>query len=153
MIERQGDLWSAVFDADLLCITTSGTLDQRGNLVMNQGLAQQAARRYPTLKRVAGQAVRAARRTQLSYGLLPLSVEPIALFQVECPWQDRAALTLIKHSVQSLLEWSAAFTLQEGHVPNIHLNFPGIGAGGLTRAQIRPLLARLPNSVSVWTCA
>jgi len=41
-----------------------------------------------------------------------------------------------------LVDWSAAFTWREGHVPNIHLNFPGTFAGGLTEAQVLPLLTR-----------
>lgn len=40
--------------------------------------------------------------------------------------------------------------LQDWKSKKIHLNFPGIGNGGLKRSNVLPLLERLPDNVKVW---
>jgi len=47
--------------------------------------------------------------------------------------------------VTTLLQWISLHPTAQ-----IHLNFPGIGNGGLPRTQVFPLLQPLPGNVTIW---
>ena len=68
----------------------------------------------------------------------------IAAFQVKYRWYDDASPFLIRESVDQLI------TFLNGRPLAVHLNFPGIGNGHLTRAEVLPLLMPLPNNVTIW---
>ena len=58
MIEIRGDLWSHIGKADVICITTNGFVKSNGDAVMGRGCARQAARRYPDMLQLLGEANR-----------------------------------------------------------------------------------------------
>jgi hypothetical protein len=153
---QQGDIWSVYPQADLFLVTTNSTLKQNGALVMGRGAAQQARDRFPGLDLAFGQAIAQQCGHLGRYHLLVSPQWPQAkmgAFQactersrsVKTDYKQSADLSLIQASVAALVEWTAAHPGK-----SVHLNFPGIGNGGLARADVLPLLAPLPDQVVIW---
>lgn len=141
---RTGNMWSAYESAGLFCITTNSAIRCDGALVMGRGIAREAAERFPGLSARLGRTI-LSRGTRL--GRYDVVVDPqtrIAAFQVKYRWEDDASLDLIRTSAQALQRLIAGSSLQ------VHLNFPGIGNGRLTRAAVLPLLGELPGNVTIW---
>ncbi len=147
--------------ADLTLITTNGCLDAAGRLVMGAGIARQARDRWPALAAFFGYLVsqrlpvtppeahfeQRGRTYQLyaPYYLLVYADVGWGIFQVKQRFDARADLDLLHTSVTHLVAWCAA----QPHA-RVHLNYPGIGCGGLAKAAVAPLLDALPPTVTVW---
>ncbi len=151
-----GDMWSAYDAADLFLITTNSTVKADGRLVMGWtiiqlGMARQARDRFPGLDAALGAQIQTVCGNQGVYGLLISRRWPaakVAAFQVKYHWQRPADLSLITRSATALTWWARY------HADcAIHLNFPGIGNGGLTRTAVLPLLDPLPENVTIWEYA
>lgn len=143
-----GDMWTAYGDADLFLITTNSTLKKNGSLVMGRGIARQARDRFPGLDVTLGREIARHCGNHGEYGLLVSPRWPVAklgAFQVKTHYARPASLSLIRRSVATLLAWCE----RHPHAA-VRLNFPGIGNGGLARAQVLPLLKSLPANVHVW---
>lgn len=148
---KTGNMWSAWDKADLFLVTTNSTIRKDGALVMGRGIAWQAAKRFPRLPYALGAGIE--RRSMgdcqhVTYGILVSQTWPsvkIGAFQVKYYWGDQARLNLIKFSTNELITWCA-----EHPTAQVHLNFPGIGNGGLTPEQVLPIISKLPNTVTVW---
>lgn len=140
---RTGDMWSAFDEADHFLITTNAITRRDGALVMGRGIAQQARDRFPGLDLKAGAAVRNS-ATNGFYGVI--LGRKIGLFQVKHHWKEQARLDFIQASTQMLSDFA-----QEHPNRTYHLNFPGIGNGGLPYDSVAPLLSMLPDNVHVWT--
>lgn len=141
----RGDMWSAFEQADLFLVTTNSVLNRDGALVMGAGIAKQAKDRFPGLDKVLGKAALAAGEP---YGLLVSPRWPSAklgAFQTKANWKEGSSPALIAFSTGKLLAWC-----QEHPTAQVHLNLPGVGLGGLSREQVLPVLASLPDSVTVW---
>ena len=141
----QGDMWSAFEQADLFLVTTNSVLNRHGALVMGAGIARQAVERFPGLDAALGSVVRQAGDT---YGLLVSPRWPeakLGAFQTKIHWREGSSLELIAFSTGKLLAWC-----REQPAAQVHLNLPGVGLGGLSREQVLPVLASLPDSVTVW---
>jgi hypothetical protein len=155
--QRQGDMWSVYHESDLFLITTNATLKQNGALAMGRGIARQARDRFPELDLALGQRIQSvcgssvdARRSGLSeYGLLVSPRWPSAklgAFQVKYHYRQPAKLDLIARSAEALAVWCEAHPQAR-----VHLNYPGIGNGRLGPVVVWPLVARLPEMVTLWT--
>jgi len=155
--QRQGDMWSVYREADLFLITTNATLKQNGALVMGRGIARQARDRFPGLDLALGRRIQLvcgssanALRTGLSaYGLLISPRWPAAklgAFQVKTHYRQTADLHLIARSAEALAVWCEAHPQVR-----VHLNYPGIGNGRLCHTDVWPLVARLPETVTLWS--
>ncbi len=152
---RTGDMWTAYSTADLFLITTNSTLRQDGALVMGRGIARQARDRFPGLDRVLGRQIQTVCGSLGVYGLL---ISPrwrpgagpgrLGCFQVKQHWQQAARLPLIRRSAAALTWWARYHADCQ-----IHLNFPGIGNGGLHKTAVLPLLVDLPENVILWELA
>lgn len=146
-----GDMWTAYDRAGLFLITTNSTVKADGRLVMGRGMARQARERFPGLDLALGTQIQVVCGNQGVYGLLISRRWPaakVAAFQVKYHWQRPADLSLITRSATALTWWTRY------HADcAIHLNFPGIGNGGLTRTAVLPLLATLPDNVTIWEFA
>jgi hypothetical protein len=154
--QRQGDIWSVHYEADLFLITTNATLKQNGALVMGRGIARQARGRFPGLDlalgrhidRVCGGSVDARRSGLSEYGLLVSPRWPAAklgAFQVKYHYRQLADLDLIARSADALVVWCEAHPQVA-----VHLNYPGIGNGRLHPDDVWPIVARLPETVTLW---
>ena len=151
-----GDMWGAYATADLFLITTNATVTARGTLVMGRGIARQARDRFPGLAEALGQHIlnicggpSASLRTGLGeYGLLISPRWPAAklgAFQVKQHYSQPASLELIRRSAVTLCAWCAAHP-----TATVAVNFPGIGNGRLRRADVLPIVTRLPEQVTIW---
>lgn len=144
----QGDMWSAYDQADLFLITTNSTLKKNGALVMGRGIARQACDRFPGLDTAFGAEIARRYGNCSKYGLLVSPRWPAAklgAFQVKTNYARPASLSLIRQSAIALLAWC-----KEHPGAAVHLNYPGIGNGGLARTQMLPLLKTLPANIHVW---
>ena len=115
---------------------------------MGRGIARQAKERFPGLDVVLGGHIQALCGNQGIYGLLVSPRWPAAklgAFQVKQHYSQPASLELIRRSTTALCAWCAKH-------PDalVHLNFPGIGNGRLLREDVLPIIAQLPNQVTIW---
>src|SRR5690606_38723083 len=81
------------------------------------------------------------------YGFLPLPqpLDRLALFQTKGHYREASSLDLIRHSLEGLTTYA-----REHPHARIALPYPGIGMGRLEPAAVRPLLAALPDNITVW---
>ena len=145
---RIGDMWTVYPAADLFLVTTNATITTRGALVMGQGIARQAKERFPGLDIALGRQIQALCGNLCVYGLLVSPRWPeakLGAFQVKRHYSQPASLELIRRSTAALCTWCA-------NHPDacVHLNFPGIGYGHLHRENVLPIIAQLPDQVTVW---
>ena len=141
-----GDMWTAYATADLFVITTNSCIMNNGCLVMGAGIARAARDRFPGIDSRLGKLIRATCGHLGRYYLLIDPLTHIAAFQVKQHWNDPANTGLILGSTHALVRWLANNTKL-----NVALNFPGIGCGGLSRADVLPYITNLPANVTVWT--
>ncbi len=142
---RQGDMWSVFSEADLFLIAANATLTLQGKLVMGAGIAKEARDRFPGLDQALGKVVLEQGK---HYGLLVSPRWPearLGAFQTKLHWKDPAQLSLISEAATKLRRWCECHPTAQ-----VYLNFPGIGQGGLPRAQVLKLLDTLPDTVSIW---
>lgn len=145
---RKGDMWSVYEDADLFLITTNSAVSRDGTLIMGRGIALEAKQRFPGLSRALGQQILKTCGSLGSYGLLISSRWPeakLGAFQVKTDPHQSASLGLIQKSTTALCAWC-----KEHPQASVHLNFPGIGYGGLLREKVLPIVEQLPETVCIW---
>ena len=131
MLEVKGNLWT--YPADVVVITTNGTIKANGECVMGRGCAAEAKRMYPAVPKQLGTSIKA-------YGNIvsPLLDRPIHLvsFPVKHRWHEKADVQLIERSAHALVH--AANTIYDG------LTFvmprPGCGNGGLKWDDVKPVI-------------
>lgn len=134
MITVVGNLWDV--PAHIRLVTTNGVVTKDGHLVMGRGTALQATQRFPGIQYEAGEAVRA------NGNIVQLLRPDFGLFPVKEHWRDKASLSLIRRSVEQLCLLAGT-----RHLLTFALPFPGIGNGGLAKADVVPLLTPLPDNV------
>lgn len=142
-----GDLWD--YRADVVCITTNGSVNVNGEAVMGRGVAAQAKSHYPWLPRALGDRMSQDVPGRPMIHLIaagPIISGPRALlsFPVKYTWREKASLELIRRSAQQLCELVADYPQWVFVLPR-----PGCGNGGLSWETVAPLLADLPDNVHV----
>lgn len=151
-----GDMWAAFATTDLFLITTNSTIRKDGALIMGCGIARQARDRFPGLAASLGQHIlntcggrSTLLRTSLGkYGLLVSPRWPeakLGAFQVKYHYRLPASLELIQYSTAMLCAWCDAHPDAQ-----VALNYPGIGNGSLHREAVLPIIAQLPEQVTIW---
>lgn len=152
MILCKGDMFAA--HCHVLLVTANISLRNNGTLVMGRGAALQLAQKYPGIDAAFGRLIKQhVVTTGIDWGYGVLAFRPntqsacsVGIFQVKHHWAEAAKIELITASVDVLRRYA----LQDWAKKKIHLNFPGIGNGGLRRKHVLPLLERLPDNVKVW---
>lgn len=145
---QRGDMWTAFATADLFLITTNSTIRKDGALVMGRGIARQARDRFSGLDEVLGKQILSLCGDQGQYGLLVSPRWPeakLGAFQVKGHYSQPAGLELIRHSTGMLCAWCAAHPDEQ-----VVVNYPGIGNGSLRRKSVLPIIAQLPEQVTIW---
>jgi hypothetical protein len=156
-IFKTGNMWTAYENADLYLITTNSTLKKGTHaLIMGRGITRQARDRFPGLDvalgkqilNVCGNPSTLLRTGQGHYSLLVSPRWPqarLGAFQVKRHYAQPASLELVRHSTAVLCAWCTEH-------PNalVHLNFPGIGNGRLSREDVLPIIMPLPDQVAIW---
>lgn len=77
------------------------------------------------------------------YGFLLIKPN-FGIFQVKADWRKLASIALIKQSTEDLYQHATANPLK-----TYRMNYPGIGAGGLSERDVYPIIRELPNNVWV----
>jgi len=140
------DLWQHPGNPGMIVVSTNSTIKTNGVLVMGRGAALQAKEHIPGIDEECGAAVK---KGGTSYGFLVIrepteTVAGFGIFQVKQHYSNIADVRLIESSVAKLLE----YTIVHPRV-RVRMNFPGIGYGRLDRDVVRPLLEKLPDSVTI----
>ena len=141
-VER-GDLWNALGDADLIVVSINRTVTRNGALVMGAGAARQAKCRFPMLPALFGAQIADGVRDNLL--LVQHGEQMLGGLVVKEHWSQSARIDLIEDGVNALAAYAQAHPRQQ-----IDMHYPGIGLGNLPRADVAPLLLRLPDNVTVW---
>lgn len=155
-----GELWETWNQVDLVCFTSNSITKKDGSLVMGAGSALQAQRHAPGFAATAGAWLTATGRIGSLYGLF---VEDVPLFgsdgvrighqalgalQTKRHWMEPSSLPLIAYSLGHLCQF---LEQQPERFRTVAMPFPGIGYGGLPRAEVLPLLAQaLPRHVTIY---
>lgn len=145
MVEEIGDMWQIYAQTDLFCITTNSTITKDDRLVMGRGIALQARDKLPGVDKYFGEQLKY--HTQL-YGLIVIEnfhPQRIAAFQVKYHWRETADLDLIKFSTDKLNTY-----ITKTKPSRVDLNYPGIGNGKLSEADVFPIIVELPDCVHIW---
>ncbi|NKQ35780.1 MAG: hypothetical protein HF973_09220 [Chloroflexi bacterium] len=148
-IFKTGNMWTTYENAGLFLITTNSTLKKGTHaLVMGRGIARQARDRFPGLDAALGKQILSVCGNQGQYGLLVSPRWPearLGAFQVKQHYSHVASLELIQRSTTALCAWCA-----EHPAVMVAVNFPGIGNGRLRREDVLPIVAQLPDQVTIW---
>lgn len=130
MREAVADLWALHAAGHAVAVTTNGLVSRDGRAHLGRGCARQAGARFPWLGAALGASL-AARGNHVA-----LLGERIASFPVEHDPLQLPDLALIARSARELLALAEA-----ERWPAVALPRPGCGGGGLSWAEVRPLLA------------
>lgn len=134
MKEITGNLWDQ--DADIICITTNGSVKKDGSAVMGRGCALEAKNRLPGLDKRLG--------TLLAewgnhVGLLAhLGDKRLYSFPVKHHWKEKANLELVKNSATEIRKMADLSQATRVVIPR-----PGCGNGGLQWSQVKLLISEI----------
>lgn len=143
---RKGNMFSVYrTQGSLWCFTANSVIKNNGCLVMGAGIAKTAAEMQPALPGYFGTKI----QNLSDFGLCVHVPSGIAAFQTKRDWKNGSDLELIKMSAQRLMEYLD--TNQDGF-KKADLAFPGIGHGGLDKADVAAVLEPiLDQRVTLWT--
>lgn len=139
-------MFSALSGADMFVITTNSFVKTNGALVMGKGIARTVRDTFIGIDRDLGGVIKAGCGHLGEYGLIrSIKYPKIFALQVKHNFVSKADVNLIAEGVAILAEFAERY-------PNasIHLNYPGIGNGGLPKSLIHPIVDTLPDNVTVW---
>jgi hypothetical protein len=146
MREEFGDIWEmGKRPNSVVCITTNGYVNARGECVMGRGVALQAKKRYPGLAKELGDKIRV-------WGNHCHDLRDGALlsFPTKHIWFRPSSLELIKQSAEELRMLART---EVGKDRTFYLPRPGCSNGGLRWEDVKPVLESvgLPDNVVVVT--
>lgn len=130
MLEINADLWSV--PADAVVITTNGTIKKNGEAVMGRGCAKEAAQLYPDLPRLLGNRISECGNY---VHLFSMDDRNLVSMPVKHGWREPASLTLIRQSLEELVELTNNVRWQRVVMPR-----PGCGNGGLSWFTVKLLI-------------
>lgn len=129
----------------VILFTGNSYINQRGELVMGRGAALTVKKQFPDLPKKFGDCIAVKGK---EYGVIFVTQFPLhtmGVFQVKQHFKDKADTLLIKNSTKKLKKYAD----QSPHL-FFHMNFPGIGWGGLTEKQVMPIIETLPDNVWIY---
>jgi predicted NAD-dependent protein-ADP-ribosyltransferase YbiA (DUF1768 family) len=147
------ELWRDPGNPGMIVVTTNAIVQANGALVMGSGAALEAVVKIDGIAKECGEAVL---KHGSRYGFIEVR-EPkpdegsrgkrgFGILQTKFNYKERSDLSLVQYSLGKLAEYAQAHPDVK-----IRVNFPGIGSGRLKREQVEPLLAGLPDNVTVCT--
>lgn len=135
MKEINGDLFELA-KGGVLCLTTNGFVKKNGECVMGRGCALQAKKRWPSLPYTLGSSINRIGNMVAELSIPELTdYQAVVAFPVKHKWFEKADVELIKHSAWQLRAGAYTRGWQHVYVPR-----PGCGNGGLSWAQVKPVL-------------
>lgn len=148
---KKGNMWNEFEDSDLFLITANSTIKHNGELVMGRGIALEVKKRFPMFPKQVGKEISLRKRFSPIYGIteaVPGVPSQLRCFQVKYHWREKANIELIKYSTRLL-----SLVLKGGYYTNVHLNYPGIGNGNLSKREVEPVLEKYLsdiNEITIW---
>lgn len=147
-----GNMWDSyddiIQDDGRFLVTTNSYINKDGNLAMGKGIAGEAAQRFPDLRAQAGHFVRYRCGHLGEYGVIlqPHNIMPVGLFQTKAHFKYPSMMELVENSARILAVYA-----ENTRARRFHVNFPGIGYGGLPKgAVLSVLMDTLPSNVCIW---
>ena len=129
MILVKGDLWK--YRANVVFITTNGTLKKDGSVVMGKGCAKEATERYPGIAKVLGR--RVSLHGNVPACLVTTPTKNIWSFPVKHNWWEEADPELIRKSAREV----SSMEDRDFVLPR-----PGCGNGKLKWKDVKPILEK-----------
>lgn len=130
MKQCQGQMWDYHGQA-IVAITTGGVVSKNGHCAMPRGCARQAKELFPGLEKQLGTLIQ-------QHGNHVFALEPMLVsFPVENSPYEVPSLALIEQSCQELVRLAEQKKWSQIIVPR-----PGCGGGGLSWADVKPILER-----------
>ena len=130
---------------DVYLFTGNATVKNNGAIVMGRGAAREVRDSWPGVDKAFGVLIheRQPHERVIMAEIAPNQI--LGWFQVKHNWYEAASLDLIEGSVRSLTVRALTCTDVK-----YHLNYPGIGNGGLTVSEVEPVISQLPDNVIVY---
>ena len=126
-----------------IIVTTNSFLTSEMRLVMGRGAAWRLKMKVPEIDRLFGNMIFALCGHLGRYGIL--FHKRYGALQVKYRFDEKARVDLIEFSLGKLAEIA-----RKSPKLKFNVNYPGIGNGGLSKSDVRPLLDVLPDNVFVW---
>lgn len=132
---------------DLYLFTGNRYITAKGKLVMGRGAALQCRDTYLGVdKDLADKISKGELSPNYFVKFTQLDKDQyLGVFQVKNNFADKAELEIIKRSTKILTQYA----IKKPHL-NFHMNFPGIGYGGLPYESILPIMQELPDNVILY---
>jgi len=157
MKTRRGDMLADLQPDDVIVFTANASVGT-SRLIMGAGAALAVKRVYPNVDLSLGLMLLDMKVDQPSADIQkPFPLPPYYLlgtvydsrqiyaFQTKRCWWEEADPSLIEGAARRLKDLA-----KKEKNKTFHLNYPGIGLGGLTKERVAPLLRGLPKNVIVW---
>ena len=137
MKEIKGDIFDYIGIADAICVTTNGIVKKDGSLVMGAGNAKLFSNRYPELAKVLGNKIKSSGKNIVFKGVEAKDNQGtyILSFPTKEDYRSKSNKELIRRSAIRLKYLADIHKLN-----NIIIPCPGIGCGGLNKADVINLL-------------
>lgn len=133
----------------MFIITTNGVIGDSGELVMGTGIAKEASKKIKGISKICGEKI-LEKGTPASdsyynykyfYYFLPIleneDKNHFGIFQVKLDWKNKASIDIIEKSCQKLVKY-----MDNHSSTTFRMNYPGIGAGKLSRHEVEPILEK-----------
>ena len=154
MIIKTGDM----FELSTGWVLATGNSCVRFNtsIVMGAGAAKELQNRHPETPVIFGDMLARAKipygednmyqgRRYPRYGLMLYPEKKCGLFQTKYHWRRPSPVSLVEYSINMLTELAV-----QNPDTIFNVNYPGVGHGGLGRAEVAPLIETMPDNVYVW---
>ena len=126
----------------LKIVTTHSFITNQKKLLMERGAALELRQMVPDIEFTFGKMIHETCGHLGVYGLLMNGKYGAA--QIKYDFRDKAKPDLIVFSMAILAHEAKSSS------SIFNINFPGIGNGGLSKAEVKPLLETLPENVYIW---
>ncbi len=133
MIELKGNIWDQ--EADIILITTNGTVKANGRAVMGKGCALEAKKKYKGIDQILGEVIIGVGNYPTV--LINFSKPKIVSFPTKHNWWEKSDIDLIEQSCKELKEWIDCTTYKKIVLPR-----PGCGNGQLSWDVVKPILEK-----------
>jgi hypothetical protein len=157
-------MWSIWGKTNLFVFTANGVIKKGNSLVMGRGMAKQVKEKVPHVARNIAAIILSNHNAITDFdpetsgfqSIYSLAIDersigqPVGAFQVKYHFRSLATPELIKSSSISLFQWIIENLDRHPTGIRVDMNYPGIGNGGLTKAQVKPIISLLPACVHIW---
>lgn len=145
------ELWRDPGNPGIVVVTTNSIVQSNGALVMGSGAAGEAVTKIEGIEHECGRAVL---EHGSQYGFIEIRPPKpdegergrrgFGIFQTKYDYKKRSDLSLIRYSTQKLADYAITHPDVQ-----IRVNYPGIGSGRLKPEDVEPILASLPDNVTI----